>query len=616
MSTASSNSDRDLAAALELLNLMRIQLETSAIDRDELLDQVTRASEYCQRFSSTVQEQKSSARFEALYHVSRILGTSLELQTVLDQVMDAIIQLTNAERGFLVLRNDDGDIAIKAARNIDQQTLASSEMQFSRTIVNSILDTGEAILATNAVEDPRFADRISIISQSLRSIMAVPLRIRGSVIGIAYVDNRVVAGLFNQDDLAVFEMLGGQAAVAIDNAMLFSATDEALAHRIDQLRELRRIDLRLNEKLDLDDVIHYTLEAACRLSHVEEAYLLNPTKDDRAGFPVLRYVCLGDRQPTLDSRLQLISSSLQSIVEHGQSRIVNEHVSLSFLLVPIKRDDKIGGIVVLLRDDGEQFTEEQQDLIERVVARAAVSMENARLYAQVQAADRAKSEFVGLVAHDLKAPMTSIRGYADLMLMQQSQISPPHVLFLERIRSTVRHMEILVSDLTDISRIESGQISMSEMQVGVLTVTQAVKDTSLPEIESRKHRYHEDIEPGLPDMWVDYYRLLQVLTNLISNAIKYTPAGGDITLQVNRTSDRICFSVSDTGVGLTAAQIQMLGTKFWRADDEFTRSQPGTGLGLAITANLVALMGSELQISSEPGQGSTFSFSVAICSPG
>jgi signal transduction histidine kinase len=239
-----------------------------------------------------------------------------------------------------------------------------------------------------------------------------------------------------------------------------------------------------------------------------------------------------------------------------------------------------------------------------------VAIENGRLYAAVRAADRAKSEFVGVVAHDLKVPMTSIAGYADLTVMQGG-LSERQQQFIGRIKDTVKRMEMLVSDLSDISRIESGHFFMEETRVPAAEIVQAVKDSTLAQVESYHHRYVELIEPNLPDMRVDYYRLLQVLTNLVSNAYKYTPEGGTITLRVRQIPGRIEFTVKDTGVGLSKEQIAKLGTKFWRAEDDFTRSRPGTGLGFAITRALVEQMGSQIKIESEVGKGSSFTFSVA-----
>jgi len=277
------------------------------------------------------------------------------------------------------------------------------------------------------------------------------------------------------------------------------------------------------------------------------------------------------------------------------------------LIIPVQRKGKVFAVIVLRRDS--PFNMEQMEMIERVVARAAVAIENARLYAQLQAADRAKSEFVGTVAHELKVPMNIILGYADLTLMDGG-LQEQQEQFLTRIRDAVKRMEMLVSDLSDISRIESGHFFMNESRVQIDDVIQAVRDNIINQIKARNHAYVEHIAPNLPALRVDYYRLLQVLTNLASNAYKYTPDGGTITLTAIPNRDRVEFSVQDSGIGMTPDAIKKLGTKFWRADDDFTRSQPGTGLGFAITANLVRQMGGEIVIESEVDKGSKFTFSV------
>ncbi|MEL7233752.1 MAG: ATP-binding protein, partial [Chloroflexota bacterium] len=176
--------------------------------------------------------------------------------------------------------------------------------------------------------------------------------------------------------------------------------------------------------------------------------------------------------------------------------------------------------------------------------------------------------------------------------------------------------EVLVSDLSDLSRVEAGYFFMDPIVVPVAKIVEGVKDNTMTQIQARGHTFIEDVAPDLPDMWIDYYRLLQVLTNLVSNAYKYTPEGGTITLSAKQSDNRIRFSVSDTGIGLSEEQIAKMGTKFWRADDEYTRSQQGTGLGFSITSSLVELMGSYIKIESEPGSGSTFSFSIAIAANG
>lgn len=244
-------SDLDFRHMLHALDLLAKQIRSGRVESDYALRQIDKITATLNALAREKNKQKQAGRFEALYRVSQILGTSLDLQTVLDQVMDAVIQLTGAERGFLMLRDDDGNLTTKAARNFDQQNLSNNDLEnYSRTVANLVMDSRKAVLTTNATEDPRFKGQQSVMSHSLRSIMAAPLMARGHVIGIAYVENRIIAGLFTEEDRETLEALAGQASVAIDNAILFAETDEKLAKRVNELTMLRRIDLQLNQKLD------------------------------------------------------------------------------------------------------------------------------------------------------------------------------------------------------------------------------------------------------------------------------------------------------------------------------------------------------------------------------
>jgi signal transduction histidine kinase len=604
----------EIGSLRQNLNLIRSQVKAGRIDEAFLNRQIDKMNEILDRYAADQQQRKRAEQFEALYNVSRVLGSSLDLQVVLDQVMDAIIQLTGAERGFLMLRDDDGGLEVKAARNLDQKTLIDEEFKYSRTVANQVLDSGGAILTTNAAEDPRFAQQASVVAQSLRSVMATPLRARGTVIGVIYVDNRAFAGLFREEDLAALDALSSQAAVALDNALLFNATDKELARRVEELQQLRRIDLLLNETLDADKAMAHTLEWVCRLSGATAGHLGFLEGDPAHVRAVQHYGRAGE--DGLPEYLDVAYPPVKQVIASGRPvmRDWGRYGVGTLLAVPILREQKVIGVVVMIRDDTHPFTEEQHDLIARIIARSAVAIENGQLYARVQAADRAKSEFVGIVAHDLKTPMTSIAGYAELMMMQGG-LTERQFDYLSTIRDTVRRMEVLVSDLADISRIESGHFFMDETRVSVPALMQAVRDGTQPQIEARRHSFSEEIDDDLPEVWGDYYRLLQVLTNLVSNAYKYTPDGGSITLSARREGDGVVFSVRDTGIGLSPEAIAKLGTKFWRADDTFTRSQPGTGLGFAITRSLVEQMGSRIQIESEVGRGSRFTFSVRLAPP-
>mgnify|MGYP005842615535 CR=1 FL=1 len=600
--------DQDITHARQTLDLLRMQIHAKPLDLPFLESQINKLGDFIALADEEHRQSRREGRFESLYNVTRTIGESLDLQTVLDHVMDSVIQLSGAERGFLVLRNDDGGVSVTAARGIDQQTLTSDKFAFSHTIINRVLDSGEPILTTNATEDPRFSGQHSIVIQALRSIMASPLRVRGRVIGVAYVDNRAHTGLFTQDDLVALETFSVQAAIAIENARLFAATDQELQRRVEELTQLRRIDQQLSETLNPRRIMLTALEWVCRLAGADVGHIGQIIGDPPSVQAVYHYgVSASESQPL---PLETDYPEVLEVAQSGRTyHIYYPDTDHAVLIIPIRRDDRLICLVVLRR--AGDFAQEARELVERVITRAAVAIENAQLYEKVQEADKAKSEFVGIVAHDLKVPMTSIYGYTDWLLMDRAGLSERNIEFLSKIKDTVHRMENLVADLADISRIESGHFYMNPSRVPVAKVIQEIRDATVTQISARQHQFIEEIEPDLPDMYADYYRLIQVLTNLVSNAYKYTPEHGTITLRARRIGDQVEFSIRDTGIGMTREQIAMLGVKFWRAEDDFTRSQPGTGLGFAITKALVELMGSAIRIESEPGTGSTFTFTVA-----
>ncbi|RPH59870.1 MAG: adenylate/guanylate cyclase domain-containing protein, partial [Chloroflexi bacterium] len=165
----------------------------------------------------------------ALTEISQVINSSLELDEVLRIVMDNIIRLTGAERGFLMLRDDTGQMTTRIARNWEQESLNESEQSVSRTVMKRVIETGEAILTTNAQEDPRFGGQESIIAFNLRSILCVPLKVKNDLIGVIYADNRIRTGIFTETERDLLGVFANQGAIAIDNARLFASLRRTLA---------------------------------------------------------------------------------------------------------------------------------------------------------------------------------------------------------------------------------------------------------------------------------------------------------------------------------------------------------------------------------------------------
>ena len=229
------------------------------------------------------------------------------------------------------------------------------------------------------------------------------------------------------------------------------------------------------------------------------------------------------------------------------------------------------------------------------------------------AANKSKSEFVSVVSHELKLPMTSIKGYSDLMLGGATgQLNENQVSFLTTIRNNVDRMATLVSDLTEISRIESGNLRIEPRAVPVWDVIDEVVTLTKTQVSEKNQTLTVDIPEQLPKSWCDRGRFAQIVTNLISNANKYSPQGARILVQAIRTGDMIQVKVQDNGYGMTPEDQKSLFNKFFRSGDEKVREAPGTGLGMSITKNLIELQGGTIWLESEYRKGTTVYFTVPV----
>jgi signal transduction histidine kinase len=253
---------------------------------------------------------------------------------------------------------------------------------------------------------------------------------------------------------------------------------------------------------------------------------------------------------------------------------------------------------------------------------AAIAISNAQLFAEVQRANLAKSEFVSFVAHELKNPMTSIKGYSELLAAGSvGAINEMQANFLGTIRANVQRMSALVSDLNDNAKIEAGQLRLDYKPVNVDDVVDEVIRSTKRQVDDKKQVIELLVPKELPNVWADQTRVGQVLTNLVSNAHKYTPEGGKILLGAEVTSNQwdpagakevVHLWVKDNGIGISIEDQAKIFSKFFRSDDSKAREAPGTGLGLNITKSLVEMQGGRIWFDSEFRHGTTFHFTVPI----
>jgi signal transduction histidine kinase len=264
-------------------------------------------------------------------------------------------------------------------------------------------------------------------------------------------------------------------------------------------------------------------------------------------------------------------------------------------------------------------------------ARLSASLEKKRLrdqeqalIAAVQAADQAKNDFISFAAHELKSPLTAIGGYADMLageILGALTVEQAHAA--QAIRSSTRLMNALIADLSDIARIESGHMQLDYMAVAMDTLVMEVAQSLRGQLEAKQQSLALDLPDDLPRARADRTRMVQVITNLLSNSHKYTPEHGRIRIAVEHTTidpsaaggpGAIHIAIQDSGIGMSEADQARLFERFFRSSDAQARQSPGTGLGLHITKNLVEMQGGRIWFESTFRVGTTFHVLLPLAS--
>jgi len=571
--------------------------------------------------------QQRAFQLSTLNDLTRQLTSTLDLEPLLKNILENAVGILNCEAGSLFLLDEQTeDLIFKVTVGPPESAeLVGQRIPAGSGIVGRAAKSRVAVIENQAQTSPvRFQETDIQTGFTSKSLLAVPLMFKDQVIGVLEVINRKDGLPFVFDDQTLLSAFAGQAAVAIENARLHTLTDQELAARVEELSVLQRIDRELNASLEIDRAIRITLDWAMRQSKAEAGII---GMLDETALQIMAeqgYSDLVKRFP--DGSVLLDMPAMKSAIQTAQPHQVSlEEMSGSGILpgahtqiaIPIRREASVVGLIFL-----ESTSDSQQDIafLNRLSDHAAIAISNAQLYQEVQRANEAKSEFVSFVAHELKNPMTSIKGYTELLSGGAvGSINEMQANFLQTIRSNVDRMSTLVSDLNDNSKIEAGRLRLDFKALRIADLVDDVVRSTHRQIEDRKQILTIQLPDTLPHIWADRTRLIQVLTNLVSNAHKYTPEGGEIEIgaevSVNHwdpegAAQVVHVWVKDNGIGISLEDQQKIFTKFFRSEDQKAREAPGTGLGLNITKSLMEMQGGRIWFDSKFREGTTFHFTI------
>jgi two-component system NtrC family sensor kinase len=482
---------------------------------------------------------------EAIESIGRKVASLLDLDHVLASVVDAAVELCAAEEGSLLLLDESsGELYVRAERNFQQDLVATFRLPVSDPLAAQVLRTGQPLLINE--KTPR---KIKT-SFFVYSLLCVPLLVQDHAIGILEVDHRQSGKTFDDEQVTMLMALAGYAAIAIENARLYSHSEA--------------------ERFRLESILTGIEEALVVVDHDRRLVLINRKACE--AFGITEQNVIGKRVSDVFPASELLEILVDP--DHsGPSRIEVNLADGRVLNAQITALSEIGLVVTM------------QDIT------------------HLKELDRIKGDFVNTVSHDLRSPLTAILGYVEL-IGRVGPLNPQQREFIHRIEISVNNITALINDLLDLGRIETGFDVRKEV-VPIAALIQYTVDGMKNRLSEKNQNLQLTVADDLPPVLGNPIRLRQMLSNLINNAIKYTPVGGTITVLAHAEAGQIILQFSDTGLGIPPADLPYVFDKFYRASN-VPLDAPGTGLGLAIVKSIVENHRGRVWVDSALGHGTSF----------
>lgn len=595
---------------------------------------------------------RSARQLKALNEVSqKLVAAEQSIDTLLELITSSAVTILDSEAGSLLLtaEDDSGDLEFKVVIGATGQELIGQRLPSGKGLVGEVAETGHYVIVNDAANDPRWGGEMAKGTFHTDKILAAPLIAKDTVIGVLEVLNKKDGTNFVDSDVELLTTFASQAAIAIENARLFQMTDIQLAARVKELEALERIDVELNRARDPQKVAEITLRWAIANTGASAGVvgLLQgtPAKNMRIlaaygyekedlpkgatehTWPIDRGIIsrvMRTRRADLAADLS-IDPDYEPALRDSKSQIT----------IPMTSAGEITAILILESRNEPRLSLVDMLAVQRITDHASIAIDNARLYKDLTEAIESKSEFMGFAAHELKNPLQSVRGFADLLRTGKTgELTDLQHGFIETIYSNANRMEIIISDLRDAAALEANKLKVQPEPISFYHVVIETLRPFQTQLNDKHQTVINNINEQLPLVLGDSNRLIQVMTNLISNAHKYSPEGSTITLNAHlianptslngnppsaRSSSNLKIqpvlhiTVEDNGIGMSEEDLKRIfQERYFRSENEEARQQPGTGLGMMITQKIVELHGGKIWVESKLGEGTTFHFTIPI----
>jgi signal transduction histidine kinase/HAMP domain-containing protein len=608
--------------------------------------------------------QQRTRELAALFDVAATATQSLDLDPILQEVAEKITDIFDLDSTRIYLLDDQqNELRVRAAVGYNPEGLIQRPFGLGQGIVGKVAESGEPMIFEDVQKDPRYAELSHSMASKgtgFRFFAVIPIRTKGKALGAIACNGRLARRLTEQE-IRLMSSMADQISPAIDNINLFEElrrktaalekTNHELLESLEQQTEIAEV-LRVmaSSPANLKAVMDTILNNALRLCKAENGGIFT---FDGAAFhvavttlisPALQsYLQNTPIRPGRETPLRLMGVKKESV--HSADVLRDPVFTLpevyrlegfrSALAVPmLKRNELIGGIVIHRREV-RPFTEAQIELLTTFANQAAIALENTHLFQELKnrtqelagyneeiktanerlkELDRLKSSFVSNVSHELRTPLTAIESLADNLLDGVTgPLTTKQSNYMTGIKESTERLERLINDLLDLSVIEAGKSGLKPTSFSMASLLREVTDTLKPMAEEKQISLEIVSTNGHSLAWADRDKVTQVLTNLIGNAVKFTPHLGKVTMTVSGTQDAwLQVSIADTGPGIPPQEASKIFDEFYQMSRPGREKSRGVGLGLAISKKLVEMHGGKIAVDSVVGGGSNFFFTLPV----
>ena len=522
----------------------------------------------------------------ALLAISQTATQSLETDKILNDTLDKSLEILDFDVGYIrTLDPEKKNLIVRVARNLSSPEFLSTTFPLDSPdpIVGKIVfKTQKPYVGTDIRKDPMFQAR-TMEKEGVISLAMVPIVSKQRAMGFIAVGSKKLHK-FTKREVRLLVAFSSQLGSALENAQLYDEVNKEKAY-IENLVDNAG-----------DAIISTDVEDRILTWNHGAEVIFGYSKEETVG-QSLTILLPSHRAGELEEIRDKVR--LTGVIRNLEVRRIRKDgiiIEASLAVSPIRdKDDNVIGFLHLARDVTEKKRYEER----------------------LKELDKMKSAFVSNVSHELRTPLTAIKASADNMLDRLiGDLNGKQVGYLTRIKSNSDRLARLINDLLDLSTIEAGKIDLRPTNLPLVTLVKEAAESLRPvAAEKLINLTVMSAEPGVI-AWADRDKVIQVLMNLIGNALKFTPAGGKVAITVAKNSAAwMQISVIDTGPGIPAEEVNKVFGRFYQIGQAGTQKTQGTGLGLAISKALVEMHGGKIWAESEPGKGSTFSFTLPAEQP-